>query len=41
MIPPTLARELDALGVLPRAKPTPKPATGPIKTVRNEKDVDW
>ena len=38
---PTLAAALNQLGVLPRAKPTPKPAQGPIKTVRNEKDVDF
>lgn len=38
---PALTAALDALGVLPCAKPTPKPAQGPIKLVRNEKDVDW
>lgn len=37
---PTLAAELNRLGVLPL--PNPKPAqTGPIRVVRSEKDVDW
>ena len=35
---PTLAAALDALGVLPRAKPAPKPATGPIRVVVGEPD---
>ena len=36
----TLAAALDALGVLPRAKPAPKPkpATGPIRVVTGEPD---
>lgn len=32
---PTLAAALNQLGVLPRAKPAPKPAQGPIAVVRN------
>lgn len=35
MIPPTLAAALDQLGVLPRAKPAPKPAQAPVAVVRN------
>lgn len=38
---PTLAAALDQLGVLPRAKPTPKPAQGPIKTVRKGEEPDF
>lgn len=35
---PTLAAALNELGVLPRAKPAPKPATGPIRVVVGEPD---
>ena len=36
---PALLAELNRLGVIPR--PKPKPAQGPIKVVRSEKDVDF
>ena len=35
---PTLAAALNELGVLPRVKPAPKPATGPIRVVTGEPD---
>ncbi len=37
---PTLTAALDQLGVLPRAKPAPKPkpAQGPIRVVTGEPD---
>lgn len=35
---PALAAALDALGVLPRSQPAPKPATGPIRLVTGEPD---
>lgn len=35
---PTLAAALNELGVIPRAKPKPKPATGPIRVVTGEPD---
>ena len=33
---PALAAALDQLGVIPRAKPKPKPASGPIRVVTGE-----
>ena len=38
---PTLAAALNELGVLPRAKPAPKPAQGPIKTVPKGEEPDF
>ena len=35
---PAMENELNRLGVLPRAKPAPKPATGPIRVVTGEPD---
>lgn len=35
---PALAAALNEIGVIPRAKPKPKPATGPIRVVVGEPD---
>lgn len=38
---PAMENELNRLGVVIRAKPKAKPATGPIRVVKSEKDIDW